>query len=303
MPPDTRNDRPQGQPSGDSGKGPVEHVRPVTGPRAASADTVCPLLGPDDPPPFRIINGEDERAPLLVCDHASRAIPKSLDNLGLGAEQLDRHIAYDIGAAAVTERLAQHFGFTAVLSGYSRLVIDPNRALDDPTAIPVVSDDVIIPGNRAIDRHETARRVNAIFKPYQDAIAAEIARRRAKGLVPVILSMHSFTPVMRGFVRPWHIGILWDRDDRVAAPLIAALRKDGRWNVGDNEPYSGQNTPGGTIETHATPAGLPNILVEFRQDLVGDADGVALWADEMIRALEPILGREELQRIEYHLRE
>lgn len=295
-------DGPQGQASSGGNAGPVEHVRPVTSPRPADA-TARPLLGPDDPPPVTILNPGDERAPILVCDHASPAIPVALQSLGLSPDQLARHIAFDIGAAAVTRRLAAHFGFTAVLAGYSRLVIDPNRALDDPTAVPVVSDDVVIPGNRAIDRHETARRVDWIFRPYHEAVAAEIARRRAKGLVPVILSMHSFTPVMRGFVRPWHIGILWDRDSRVASPLIAALRADGRWNVGDNEPYSGQNTPGGTIETHATPAGLPNVLVEFRQDLICDDDGVALWAEEMIVALKPILAKPELYQIEYHLRE
>ena len=275
----------------------------MTAPTPPRAAPPPPLLGPDDPPPVTVLNPDSESALLLVCDHATRAVPKALDQLGLTEEQLCRHIAYDIGAAEVTKRLAARFGATAVLSGYSRLVIDPNRALDDPTAIPVVSDDVIIPGNRALDAAEEQRRVEAIFNPYHAAIAAEVARRRARGQVPAMVSIHSFTPMMRGVARPWHVGVLWDRDPRIPLPLIERLRADGRWCVGDNEPYSGRNTAGGTVETHATPAGLPNVLIEVRQDLIAIAEGVALWAGVLGDALEPILADPALYRVELYPRE
>ncbi len=283
--------------------GPAEHPRPVTVPAPPRAAPLPPLLGPDDPPAVVTVNPQAHGPLLLVCDHATRAVPKALRNLGLGEEQLCRHIAYDIGAAELTRRLAGRFGATAVLAGYSRLVIDPNRALEDSTAIPVVSDDVVVPGNRALDAAEIERRVEAVFRPYHAAVAAEVARRMEAGAVPVLVSIHSFTPVMRGVARPWHVGVLWDRDPRVPLPMIARLRADGRWCVGDNEPYSGRTTLGGTIETHATPAGLPNVLIEVRQDLIALPEGVALWAQVLGDALEPILADPGLYRVAHHPRE
>ena len=292
------------QPSSESrSRQPAEHSRPVTSPTPPRAAPTAPLLGPNDPPPVTVLNPDSERPLILVCDHAARSIPKALGDLGLNDAQLSRHIAWDIGAAALTRRLASRFGATAVLSGYSRLVIDPNRALDDPTAIPVVSDDVVVPGNRALDAAEVQRRVEAIFTPYQSAIAAEVARRRGRGQVPAIVSIHSFTPAMRGVARPWHVGILWDRDPRIPVPMIERLRADGRWGVGDNEPYSGRTTLGGTVETHATPAGLPNVLVEVRQDLIALPEGAAHWADILGDALEPILADPELYQVKLFPRE
>ncbi len=275
----------------------------MTGPTPARAASVPSLLGPGDPPPVTVLNPDSKSPVLLLCDHASRAIPKALGDLGLPEEQLCRHIAYDIGAAELTKRLAARFGATAILSGYSRLVIDPNRSLNDPTAVPVVSDDVVIPANRALDAHEERRRVEAIFVPYHDAIAAEVARRRERGQVPAIVSIHSFTPVMRGVARPWHVGVLWDNDPRIPIPLITRLRADGRWCVGDNEPYSGRTTLGGTVETHATPAGLPNVLIEVRQDLIAIPEGAAQWAKVLGDALDPILADPGLYRIELYPRE
>lgn len=284
------------------GHPPATHARPVTAPAPPRA-APPPLLGPEDPPAVTVLNPEATGPLLLVCDHASRAVPKALGSLGLSDEQLCRHIGYDIGAAEVARRMAERFRATAVLSGYSRLIIDPNRALDDATAIPVVSDDVVIPGNRALGAEEVRLRVDAIFRPYHDAIAAEIARRRKNGHVPVLVSIHSFTPVMRGVARPWHMGILWDRDPRIPVPMMKALRADGRWCVGDNEPYSGRTTTGGTVETHATPAGLPNVLIEVRQDLIAVPEGAALWAQVLGDALEPILADPGLYRIRHFPRE
>ncbi|HYH18799.1 MAG TPA: N-formylglutamate amidohydrolase [Azospirillum sp.] len=262
-----------------------------------------PLIGPDDPPPVSVLNAQGRAPVVLVCDHASSAVPRALDRLGLEEEQFARHIAYDIGAVEVTRRLSERFSAPAVLSGYSRLVIDLNRALEDPTAVPVVSDDVVIPGNRALDAEETRRRVDAFFTPYHDAVAAVIAAKRAQGQVPALLSIHSFTPEMRGVARPWHVGVLWDCDPRIPIPLIERLRADGRWVVGDNEPYSGRNTLGGTVEMHATPAGLPNVLIEVRQDLISTPEGCAQWAQVVGDALVPILADPNLYRIEMHPRE
>ena len=287
--------------SSDGGHGPAAHDRPVTAPSPARGG-LPPLLGPDDPPPVTVLNPQAVGPLLLVCDHASRAIPHSLENLGLREEQLGRHIAYDIGAAALTRRLAERFSATAVLSGYSRLVIDPNRDLEDPTAIPVISDGVVIPGNRALDAAAQAQRVDAVFRPYQEAVGREVARVRARGQVPILLSVHSFTPEMRGVARPWHIGVLWDRDPRLPIPLLNALRADGRWRVGDNEPYSGRDTTGGTVETHATPAGYPNALLEVRQDLIDGDAGVALWAQVLGDALEPLLAAPDLATIHHYPR-
>jgi predicted N-formylglutamate amidohydrolase len=287
--------------SSDGRHGPAAHTRPVTAPAPARTG-LSPLLGPGDPPPVTVLNSDMIGPLLLVCDHASRAIPRSLGNLGLPEEQLGRHIAYDIGAAALTRRLAERFAATAVLSGYSRLVIDPNRDLADPTAIPVISDGVVIPGNRGLDAAAQAQRVDTLFRPYQEAVAQEIARVRARGQVPILLSIHSFTPTMRGVPRPWHIGVLWDRDPRLPVPLLNALRADGRWRVGDNEPYSGRDTTGGTVETHATPAGYPNVLLEVRQDLIDDDAGVALWAQVLGDALEPLLSAPDLATIHHYPR-
>ena len=281
---------------------PAEQPHPVTGPAPAHA-APPPLLGPGDPPPFTVLNPDSSSPVLFLCDHACRAVPKALGDLGLTEEEMCRHIAYDIGAAPLTKLLAARFGATAVLSGYSRLIVDPNRNLDDPTAIPVVSDDVLIPANRALDTQEVRRRVEAIFDPYHEAIAAQVAVRRARGQVPAIVSIHSFTPVMRGVARPWHVGILWDRDPRIPVPLMERLRADPRWCVGDNEPYSGRTTTGGTIETHATPAGLPNVLIEVRQDLIAVPEGGALWAQVLGDALEPILADPNLYRVELYPRE
>lgn len=281
---------------------PAEHPRPVTAPHPPRPSPPPPLLGPGDPPPVTVLNPQARAPVVLVCDHASRAVPHALANLGLDDAALTRHIAYDIGAAALTERLSERFDAIAVLAGYSRLVIDPNRALTDPTAMPVVSDDVVIPANRALDQADARRRVEAIFDPYHAAVAAALDAVRARGAVPALVSVHSFTPVMRGVARRWHVGVLWDGDPRIPVPLIARLRADGRWVVGDNEPYSGRGNAGGTVETHATPAGLPNVLLEVRQDLIATPEGVERWAAILGDALAPVLADPGLYVAEVHPR-
>jgi len=159
---------------------------------------------------------------LLTCDHASNAVPRALGGLGLGEAALSDHIGWDIGAAAVTRPLARVLDAPAILSGYSRLVVDCHRDPGDPTSIPAVSDGVSIPGNRDLSPEARAARIAACFAPYHAAIAARLDGVLAGGRVPALLSIHSFTPVMQGVARPWHIGILWDKDPRIPLPLLAA---------------------------------------------------------------------------------
>ena len=240
----------------------------------------------DDFVPFVAIEGDPAAGVLLICDHAANALPAEYGNLGLPATEFRRHIAYDPGAAAVTRAMARLLNAPAVLSTFSRLLIDPNRGADDPTLIMRLSDGVVVPGNARIDAVERARRIARFHAPYHGTIAVTLSRMRESGVVPAIFSVHSFTPVWRGVRRPWHAGVLWDRDPRFAVPLLDALRGDPALIVGDNEPYSGALN-NDTLYTHATTAGLANVLIEVRQDLIADEAGVAAWSER----LAEIVGR------------
>jgi predicted N-formylglutamate amidohydrolase len=252
------------------------------------------LIAETDPPAVEFCHELGRVPVLLTCDHASRRVPKALDNLGLADELIARHIGWDIGAADVTRRLAPLLGAPAIVAGYSRLVIDCNRPPDDASAIPRESDGVVIPGNASLSGTERRARREAIFDPYHGAITAWIAARRTRGIAPAVISMHSFTPVMKGFQRPWHVGILWDGQGRIALPLLAALRAEPGLVVGDNEPYSAREPVGYTQRHHAFEAGLPHVAIELRQDLVADRQGATSWAERLARVLKPILARDEL---------
>jgi predicted N-formylglutamate amidohydrolase len=215
---------------------------------------------------------------LLLCDHASNALPEG--GLGLDPGLLTTHIAYDIGAAAVTRALAAAYGAPAFLGGWSRLLIDLNRGADDPTLVMKLSDGSIIPGNRDAGAAEVARRVAAYHAPYHAAIAAELDRL---GTDAVVISLHSFTPAWKGRPRPWEVGVLYDRDTRLSAPLMARLAEAG-FQVGDNEPYTGA-LEGDTLYQHGTLRGLPHALIEIRQDLI-DTDASA---QAFALRLKPIL--------------
>lgn len=257
--------------------------------RHAGDATEMLLLGPDDPAPFSVVEGKGARPVLLVCDHAGAAIPAALDTLGLAAADLDDHIAVDIGAAPLTRGLSDCLGAPALLSAYSRLVIDCNRELEDYTLIREVSDGRVVAGNRNLEAAAVAARISEIFHPYHTEIRRRLAKLRQGGMLPVLISVHTFTPVFRGFERPWHVGILSGTDRRLADPMIAALHAENGLEVGDNKPYSGLAFAGYTIETHAMASGLPNVMIEVRQDLVDTADGVARWVDILHRALGPVL--------------
>jgi predicted N-formylglutamate amidohydrolase len=232
---------------------------------------------------------------LLVCDHAGRAIPRLLSQLGLADWVLDRHVAWDIGAAQVAAALADRLDAPLVLAGYSRLVIDPNRHLDDPTACPATSDGIAIPGNQGLGSVDRARRAVSCRDPYHAEIAARLGAFAARGVTPAVVAVHTCTPVFNDVVRQWHVGVMWDEDPRIAVPLISALGRDGIC-VGDNEPYSGRDPDDYTLDTHAEAGGLPYVGIEVRQDLVDTDAGAARWAGVLADALTPILDDDALYR-------
>ena len=247
-------------------------------------------------PAFEYIPGRLDSGVLFVCDHARNALPPEYGDLGLPPEAFRRHIAFDIGAADVTRHWARRFEAPAVLSTFSRLLIDPNRGADDPTLVMKISDGAIIPGNAGADGAEVARRIARYWQPYRDKIASTLDAMLATGTVPAIISMHSFTPVWKSTPRPWHVGVLWDSDPRLPLPFIAALRADPDLVTGDNEPYDGA-LEGDVIDIMATRRGLANMLVEIRQDLIGTQDGAIRWADRLEPALRQVLAPPEVHEV------
>ena len=224
-------------------------------------------------------------------------MPEHYGDLGLSRENLERHIAYDIGAAQVTRRLAEILGAGAALAGFSRLLIDPNRGEDDPTLVMRMSDGAVIPGNARADAAEIAFRVENFWRPYRRACAERVEAVLAANQVPVLLGVHSFTPTFHGHARPWTCGVLWDSDPRLAAPLIAALRTQGL-SVGDNEPYDGALKHDSMYDL-STARGAPGALIEIRQDELTTPEQCDAWAARLSRLLPPILLRPETQRLEF----
>jgi predicted N-formylglutamate amidohydrolase len=256
-----------------------------------------------DEQPFRLIDGDAGKGLILLCDHAENDIPDPYDSLGLGQGELDRHIAYDIGAAAVTETMARLLGVPALVTRYSRLLIDPNRGLDDPTLVMSISDGIIVPGNVGLDRAEIDARIARYYAPYHAAIDAAIDRALAGGKPPVLISMHSFTQAWKSVPRPWHVGVLWDKDPRLAGLLLGALGALPETVVGDNMPYSGQ-LKGDTLYQHGTLRGLAHALIEVRQDLILSEAGQLEWAERLASVLRGVLFEKGeaagLHRIERH---
>lgn len=224
--------------------------------------------------PFEVIEGDRNKGLVLIADHAGRDLPDEYGTLGLPQSEFDRHIAYDIGVEALTRELAARTGAPAVMANFSRLLIDPNRGEDDPTLIRQLYDGTVIEGNYPMTETEREKRLNDFFRPYHAAVGSMIASvAEATGKAPFIFSVHSFTPVMQGRARPWHVGILWDKDDRAPHPLIEMLSADPAIVVGDNEPYDGA-LRGDTMFRHAIINGYAHALIEVRQDLIADEAGV-----------------------------
>ena len=256
------------------------------------------MISADDPPPFTIINPEGKARVLLVGDHASNVMPKALGNLGLDQDALEQHIAYDIGTRKLVNHLSQHLDAPAVLAGYSRLVIDLNRSLEDDSLMPEVSDETPIPGNQNMPAEHRNLRIHSFYTPYRKAIDGMLRGFREQDIVPAFIAIHSFTPQMAGFERPWHVGVLWDKDPRIPLPLMENLRAHPeRFNIGDNEPYSGKHPADYTIDHHAEASGIPHVSIEIRQDLVDTEEGAERWATILDDALRDILADPELYQV------
>jgi predicted N-formylglutamate amidohydrolase len=246
------------------------------------------LLGPDDPPPVRVLRPDGRSDFLLTADHAGRAIPRRLGDLGLPDGERSRHIAWDIGIAGVTEHLAAALDATAVLQVYSRLVIDCNRQPEWPSAIPLVSEFTAVPGNEGLTEAERAARRRAIFEPYHGRIEGLLRRRGAAGRRTVLVAMHSFTPVFKGVARTIDVGILYNpnaRDIRLPRVMLDLLRAEGDLAVGDNQPYAITGNSDYTVPVHGEGQGLAHVEIEIRQDQIGDEPDQARWAARLARLL------------------
>lgn len=237
---------------------------------------------------YCVLPGRADRGLIVLCDHAGNALPAEYGTLGLPAAQLERHIAYDIGVTPIVRALAAKLDAPAIMTRFSRLLIDPNRGRDDPTLVMRLSDGAVVPGNRKLDAAERDKRLRLYYDPYHRTIDAIIDQCLATGVAPVLLSIHSFTESWKSFTRPWHVGVLWDRDARLAHPLLEAFYAEGDLIVGDNEPYAGQ-LEGDCLWQHGAQRGLANAIVEVRQDLIRDTGGQAAWSERLCRIVESIL--------------
>jgi predicted N-formylglutamate amidohydrolase len=224
---------------------------------------------------------------VITCDHASNRVPPDVNggDLGLPREDMERHIAYDVGAAGMARALGEALDAPVILSDFSRLVIDPNRGEDDPTLLMKVYDGSIIPANRHADASEVERRLARYHRPYHRAIEGLIASRRDA----VVVAVHSFTPQFAGRApRPWHVGVLYAGDTRLALPLLARLNAEADLCVGDNQPYSG-HLPGDSLDRHGVQTGLPHVLIEVRNDLIEAQSAQRDWGQRLAPMLDAAL--------------
>lgn len=252
------------------------------------SETRRALLAEDDPPPFEVTAGAPDSRYVIICDHAGCRIPRALGTLGLTQSEIERHIGWDIGVASLAQRLSRELSAWLILQTYSRLVIDCNRPLTSPDSIVQQSEDTVVPGNLAISPEQARVRAHCIFEPYHARIRRELNERAARGQATIPIFLHSFTPVYRGVERPWHAGVLYHRDTRLALPLLRALRSEPGLSVGDNEPYAASEASDYGLIEHGERRGLPPVELEIRQDLLADARGQELWAQRIARLLRAI---------------
>lgn len=238
-----------------------------------------PLEGASQP--VIVINEAGKSAYLFICEHASNFIPESFDRLGLDADALMAHVAWDPGAVEVARLLSAALDATLIEAGFSRLLIDCNRRLSAPDLIPEISETTIIPGNQNLDPDARMARIDLSHGPFHARIESAIDARTSRNQPSWIVTIHSFTPVYHGVPRPWQIGIIHDEDDRIARPLIAALKRDGALNVGINQPYSPDDRVYYTLERHARARHAPCVMIEIRNDQIGDAHMQKSWATRL----------------------
>jgi predicted N-formylglutamate amidohydrolase len=250
---------------------------------------------------FEILAGDHDKGMVLLGDHAMNRLPERYGRLGLPHSAFTRHIAYDIGIEGLVRGLSAKLGVPAVLGGFSRLLIDPNRGEDDPTLIMKISDGAIIAGNHPISSEEWDYRVETFHRPYHNAVSETIDKvANVTGKAPLVLSLHSYTPAWKGVPRPWHAAVLWDSDPRAVGPLLDMLRGDPDLIVGDNEPYDGA-LKGDTMYRHCMLTGIPHALLEVRQDLVGEEPGIAAWVDRLAPVFEKMNADQALHEYNVHV--
>jgi predicted N-formylglutamate amidohydrolase len=248
--------------------------------------TSTPLLEPAEPPAFEIVNARGKGSAVLVCDHASNRVPRCMDNLGLDSHQLAGHIAWDPGAADVARALSALLDAPLVLSGYSRLVIDCNRPLQSRESIAEQSAGVPVPGNRYLSAQERERRIATFFQPYHQAIDQLLDARRRQPTV--LLSIHSFAATLNGQHRPWHAGVAYRHDHRLAQRLHEALRQRGDIDVGYNQPYPIDDAFDYTIPVHGEGRGLASTMIEIRQNEIQSPATAAAWATRLAHAFRTL---------------
>lgn len=243
------------------------------------------LLAPDEPAPVTLRNPNGASPFLIVADHGGNLSPRALGRLGVSKAEWQRHIAWDIGIAGVCRAIADALDATIIQQNYSRLIVDCNRTPGTETSMPEVSELTPVPGNVALSEAQKAARVAEIFRPYHDRIEAELDRRLKFSRPTVLIAMHSFTPVYKGAARPWHAGVLYNRDPRLAHLIMALLKREEGLVVGDNEPYSVNDHTDYTIPIHGERRGLHHTAIEIRQDLIADETGQHEWGARLARLL------------------
>ncbi|WP_417317334.1 N-formylglutamate amidohydrolase [Emcibacter sp.] len=247
---------------------------------------------------YEILNPQGKAGIVLICEHASNFIPEEFNNLGLEPKELERHIAWDIGMAEITRHISDQLDAPAILARFSRLLIDPNREADHATLIPAVSDETIIPGNRDLDRAAVRERLDRFYHPFHDRAEKLVRHKAAQGHVPLVAGMHSFTPVMNGVPRPWHAGMLWNRDPRLARELIERLQKKHGLMVGDNKPYSGRDLFH-TMNRHGADHGYPQVTIEVRQNEIDTPAGQKKWGRILAEELAELAADRSLTTIRH----
>jgi predicted N-formylglutamate amidohydrolase len=236
------------------------------------------LLEPDEPHPVHVERADSPSPFVLACDHAGRRVPRALGDLGLAPEHFERHIAYDIGIEPVAGRLAAAFDAPLVAQRYSRLVIDCNRPTHVPSSIPTISEATPIPGNEGIAPDEREARIEALFRPYHATLEGILEARARQRIPTILIAMHSFTPVYNGTSRPWRLGLLYDRDARLAGSMLRILNDDAAPYIGDKLPYAVSEETDYTLPVHGERRGLLHAGLEIRQDQIGEPAGQAAWA-------------------------
>lgn len=256
-----------------------------------------PLLAPDEPPAYGVVNPDGTSPYVLLCEHASPRIPRALGDLGLTQAEIMRHIGWDIGAQAVALQLAERLDAPLFVANYSRLVIDCNRPLDNPSLIPAISDGTEIPGNQGLTDAARAARIDALFTPYHAAVSRRLDLRQQAGQRTLVVGIHSFTRQFQGQSRPWHAGILFNHAQGFGDAIIAGLRAAGATNIIANQPYVIDDNDY-TVPVHGNARGLPSVLVEIRQDLLSDLAVIDEWARYLHEALESTLGCDNIDHVE-----